>query len=262
MKTLYSMFLLSTLLAVSVFADTKIIAHRGFSSAVPENTLAAFRKAIDVGADYFELDVHRSRDGKLVVIHDGSVDRVSSNGMTGKVADMDFREIRKVRAGYPKRFGDRFEREGIPTLKRALRLARNKIRVCVEIKAPDIEAAVLKTIHDLNMEKQVIIFAFDYGVLKKIREMNADIALLYLRSVVDSTVIADADAIKAAAIGAGRPTDITPELLEKVHAQGMELWQWTVNEPAEMQRLLDIGIDGIITDHPDKALELRAAGAE
>ncbi|MBN2781577.1 MAG: hypothetical protein JXR21_06405, partial [Candidatus Marinimicrobia bacterium] len=71
------------LLAVFSFAETRIIAHRGFSSAAPENTLTAFKKAIESGADYFELDVHQSRDGKLVVIHDGTVDRVSSNGIRG-----------------------------------------------------------------------------------------------------------------------------------------------------------------------------------
>ncbi|MDD3966242.1 MAG: glycerophosphodiester phosphodiesterase family protein [Candidatus Marinimicrobia bacterium] len=262
MKRLYTLLLFNVILIVFICAETKIIAHRGFSSAAPENTQTAFREAITVGADYFELDVHQSRDGKLVVIHDGSVNRVSSNGMTGKIADMSFREIRKVRAGYSKKYGETFKNARIPTLKQALRLAKNKIRVCVEIKAPDIEAAVLKAVYDLKMEKQVIIFAFDYGVLKNMREMDKDIPLLYLRSVVDSTVIADATAIKAAAIGAGRPTAITAELLKEVHANDMELWQWTVNDPNDMQRLLDIGIDGIITDHPDKALTLRAARAK
>ncbi len=244
-------------MAVFSFAETRIIAHRGFSSAAPENTLAAFNKAIETGADYFELDVHQSRDGKLVVIHDGSVDRVSSNGMTGKIADMDFREIRRVRAGYPKKFGETYKNVRIPTLKQSLRAARGKIRVCVEVKAPDIEAAVLKTVRALNMEKDVIIFSFGYDILKTFRELDAEIPLLYLRSVVDSTVIADAAAIRATAIGAGRPTVITPEVLKSVRANGMELWQWTVNDPADMQRLLDLGVDGVITDRPDLALELR-----
>jgi len=250
-------FLLSTFLVVLSFAETRIIAHRGFSSAAPENTLAAFREAIAVGADYFELDVHQSRDGRLIVIHDATVNRVASGGEQGKVADMSLRELRKIRVGYPRRFEDNFPRERIPTLRRALRVAKGKISVCVEIKVEGIEEATMKTIRRLNMEDEVIIFSFHYSVLEKFRELDADIPLLYLRSVVDSTFIADAAAIRASAIGAGRPTKITAELLQTVHAKGMELWQWTINDPADMQHLLEVGADGIITDYPDVALELR-----
>lgn len=262
MKRFYSILLFSTLLIVFAFADTKIIAHRGFSSAAPENTLAAFREAIAVGADFFELDVRQSRDGKLVVIHDHALNRVSSAGDTGKVAEMTLRELRKARVGYSRRFKDQFKREGIPTLRRALYTAKNKIPVCVEIKVPDIEAAVLKTIYNLKMEKQVIIFAFDYEVLKKIRELDAEIPLLYLRGSVDRQTLDQAEEIQASAIGAGRATAITGELLAQMRAKGLELWQWTVNDIDEIQRLLDIGIDGIITDYPDRALELREAKSE
>jgi glycerophosphoryl diester phosphodiesterase len=258
MKRLCAIFLLSVLLPLLSFSETKIIAHRGFSSAAPENTLTAFRKAIAAGADYFELDVHQSRDGRLVVIHDGTVNRVASEGATGTVADMNYPELRKVRVGYSQRFEDKFSRERIPTLRRALRTAKGKIGVCVEIKVEGIEDATLKTIRRLKMGDEVIIFSFHYSVLEKFRELDADIPLLYLRSVVDSTVIANASAIGASAIGAGRATQITPALLKKVRENGMELWQWTVNDPADMEHLLKLGIDGIITDYPDKALELRA----
>ncbi len=250
-------FLLGTLLPALTFAETKIIAHRGFSSAAPENTLAAFREAIAVGADYFELDVHQSRDGHLMVIHDATVNRVASGGEQGKVADMTLRELRKIRAGYPRRFEDNFPQERIPTLRRALRTAKGKIKVCVEIKVEGIEEATMQIIRRLRMEDEVIIFSFHYSVLEKFRELDADIPLLYLRSVVDSTVIADAAAIRASAIGAGRPTKVTAELLQTVHAKGMELWQWTINDPTDMQYLLEVGADGIITDYPDVALELR-----
>ncbi|MBW6458637.1 MAG: hypothetical protein K0B52_05670, partial [FCB group bacterium] len=230
-KRFFYCLLLSTFLFVLSFGETKIIAHRGFSSAAPENTLAAFREAIAVGADYFELDVHQSRDGHLMVIHDATINRVASGGEQGKVADMSLRELRRIRVGYPRRFEDRFQRERIPTLRRALRLAKGKIKVCVEIKVEGIEEATMKNIRDLKMEDEVIIFSFNYSVLEKFRELDKDIPLLYLRSVVDSTVIADAAAIKASAIGASRPTKITPGLLQTVHSKGMELWQWTINDP-------------------------------
>jgi glycerophosphoryl diester phosphodiesterase len=246
------------------FAKTKIIAHRGFSAKAPENTIAAFKKAIRSGADYFELDVHKNADDSVVVIHDATIDRVASGGETGKVADMSFEQIRAVRMGYPEKFGKKFRREGIPTLKEALACARRnsmwrreKIKVCVEIKAPEVEASVMKTINDLRMNDQVIIFAFDYNVLKNIRELDPVIPVLYLRSVVNEETVQMVNAIKGTAIGAGLKTPLTTELLELAHANGIELWQWTVNKPEDMQSLLDIGADGIITNHPDVALKLR-----
>jgi glycerophosphoryl diester phosphodiesterase len=239
------------------FAETKIIAHRGFSAKAPENTIVAFKRAIRSGADYFELDVHRTADDSVVVNHDATIDRVASGGETGKVADMSFGQIRAVRVGYPEKFGKKFRREGIPTLKEALACAKGKIKICVEIKAPDVEASVMKTINDLQMNDQVIIFAFDYNVLKNIRALDPVIPVLYLRSVVNEETVQMVSAIKGTAIGAGLKTPLTTELLELAHAKGIELWQWTVNKPEDMQSLLDIGADGIITNHPDVALKLR-----
>lgn len=254
MRSLLLFFLLSGL----ILAETKIIAHRGFSAKAPENTLIAFKKAIRSGADYIELDVHKTADDSVVVIHDSSVDRVCSNGITGRIAEMSFKETRAVRMGYTEKFGKKFKRAGIPTLKEALSCAKGKIKVCIEIKADHVEAGVLKAVNDLNMNDEVIIFAFSYDVLKNIRALDPNIPILYLRSVVNEETINMVRDISGNAIGAGLKTPLTPELIDLAHANGIELWQWTVNKDEDMQHLLEISADGIITNHPDIALKLRS----
>ena len=103
-------FLLSILLLTGLLsqAQTKVAAHRGFSSIAPENTLIAFQKAIDIGADYFELDVHKTKDDSLVVIHDYDVNRTSSDGLKGKIAEMNYADLVKINVGAPKEFGDKY----------------------------------------------------------------------------------------------------------------------------------------------------------
>jgi glycerophosphoryl diester phosphodiesterase len=171
---------------------------------------------------------------------------------------MSFEETQNVRMGYPEKFGKKYKREGIPTLKEALNCAKGKIKVCIEIKVPNVETAVLKIVHDLKMNDEVIIFAFDFNVLEKTRALDPQIPILYLRSVVNEETIKMVTAISANAIGAGLKTPLTPELLGMAHENGIELWQWTVNKEDDMRQLLEIGADGIITNHPDVALELRS----
>jgi glycerophosphoryl diester phosphodiesterase len=110
----------------------KVIAHRGFSDIAPENTLISFQKAIETGVPYFELDVHQFKDGKLMVIHDYSVNRTSSNNKTGRVIEMTYVELQDVKVGYSKKFKSMYEDEKIPTLREALELAKGKIKVCIE----------------------------------------------------------------------------------------------------------------------------------
>lgn len=251
---------LVTVLALSSIitnAQTKIIAHRGFSGIAPENTLISFQKAIDCGADYFELDVHKTKDDSIIVIHDASVDRTSSNNMKGEVADMTYRELTEVRIGYSREFGDKYKDEKIPTLREALELARGKIKVCIEIKVYDIEKEVLKIVNDLGVNDDVIIFSFYYPVLDKIRQLDRNIRTLFLVNTADISIIDSAKVTRSNAIGVGHGTTVTAELIDTAHNHGMEVWKWTVNDEDEMQRLIDIGVDGLITDFPDKALKIR-----
>lgn len=237
-------------------AQTKIIAHRGFSSVAPENTISAFEKAIEVGADYFELDVHKTKDDSVVVIHDNSLKRTSSNGRIEKIEEVPYQELISAKVGYSEKFGDTFKEEKIPTLREALKVAKGKIKVCIEIKVYGVEESVLKTVNELNMNDEVIIFSFYYPVLAKIRQYDKEIPILYLKGNADEETMYYGEAIGANAIGVGRETEITKELLDMAHARDMEIWQWTVNEKEDIRKLIEVGIDGIITNFPDSALSI------
>lgn len=257
MKRLYTLLFSLILLSSVLSAETKIIAHRGFSAKAPENTLDAFKKAIHAEADYFELDVHKTADDSIVVIHDKTIDRVSAYDQSGTVAEMSYKQLSKINVGYPDKFLKRSQHQYVPTLKEALHCAKGKIKVCIEIKAHNIEADVLKAVNDLEMNDDVIIFSFYYDVLEKVRELDPEIPILYLRSLADEETVQMVNAISGQAIGAGLKTDITPEFLDYVHQHGIELWQWTVNKEEDMLKLLEAGADGIITNHPDQALKLK-----
>ena len=244
-------------ISTMVNAQTKIIAHRGFSGIAPENTLIAFQKAIESGADYFELDVHKSSDGHIFVIHDKSIKRTSSDNLEGNIDQMTCKEIKKLKVGYPKKFGNVYKDEKIPTLKKALKLAKGKIKVCIEIKVDGIEKEVFKIINDLKMNNEVIIFSFYDSVLTRIRQLDETIPILYLKDNANYTIIDYAKTINVNAIGVGYKTEITQGFLDLAHKSGIEVWKWTVNDESQMHELIDLGIDGIITNYPDKALAIK-----
>lgn len=255
--TLVNKFILVGALVLSSIlttAQTKIIAHRGFSNIAPENTLIAFQKAIESKADYFELDVHKTKDDSIVVIHDSSVDRTSSNDMKGEISELNYSDLNTVKVGYSTKFGDKYENERIPTLREALKLAQGKIKVCIEIKVYGAEEEILKIVNDLGINNEVIIFSFYYPVLAKIRQLDKNIPILFLIGTADKMTIDYAKVIESNAIGVGYGTTITKEYLDFAHSHGIEVWKWTVNDEAEMQQLIDIGIDGLITNFPDKAI--------
>ena len=235
-------------------AQTSIVAHRGFSSIAPENTLIAFEKAIECGADYFELDVQRSKDGSPMVIHDDTVDRTASDGSTGEVAALNDRALSAIHVGFSTQFGTAFSDEKVPTLREALELAKGRIGVCIEIKAPHVEAAVMQLVEELDMVDDVIVFSFDADILREIRKINSRVRTLFLKSDADPSTFEMASELQAQAIGVGGKTEITASFLEQARLSGLELWQWTVNDPQEMKRLIDLQIDGLITNHPDQAL--------
>ena len=245
-------FVLSSLLTN---AQTKIIAHRGFSGIAPENTLIAFQKAIDCKADYFELDVRKTKNDSIVVIHNSSVDKTSSNGFKGEISKLNYSDLRAVNVGYSRKFGDIYKNEKIPTLREALALAKEKIKVCIEIKVNGTEKAVLKIVNDLGVKEDVIIFSFKYPVLAKIRQLDTDIPILWLINKADNMTLENAIIIESNAIGVGPETTVTKEYLNFAHENNIEVWKWTVNKEDEMQRLIDLGLDGIITDFPDEALK-------
>lgn len=251
-------FFIYTLLFFTTMAQaqTKVIAHRGFSGIAPENTLAAFQKAIDHQFEYYELDIHKTKDDSLVVIHDASVNRTSSNGMKGKVAEMTYEELSKVRVGYSSKFGNEFKEEKIPTLREALAMSKGKIKVCVEVKVNGVEQEMLDIIGDLNMKDEVIIFSFYYQALEKVRQLDKEIPILFLIGAANEKAIDAAKTINAQAIGAGGGNPLTKEYIEKAHKRGLEVWRWTVDDEKIMKSLIEVGVDGIISNFPDRLAKL------
>ncbi|MFT7248490.1 MAG: glycerophosphoryl diester phosphodiesterase [Arcticibacterium sp.] len=249
---LVTIFTSSSILA---HAQTKIIAHRGFSNIAPENTLIAFQKAIECKADYFELDVHKTKDDSIMVIHDSSVDRTSSNHSKGKISELNYGDLAAFKVGYSKKFSSKYENEKIPTLREALELAKGKIKVCIEIKVYGVEKEVLKIVNDLGMNNDVIIFSFYYPVLAKIRKLDKNIPILYLIGEADKLTVDYAKLIEANAIGVGARTIVDKAFVNFAHSNDIELWKWTVDDDNEMQQLIDIGLDGLITNFPKKAVQ-------
>ncbi|NQX82773.1 MAG: glycerophosphodiester phosphodiesterase [Flavobacteriaceae bacterium] len=132
-------------------------------------------------------------------------------------------------------------------------LAKGKIKVCIEIKVYGIEEDVLKIINDLGMNEQVIIFSFYYPVISKIRKLDENTPILYLKGYADKNTIDYAKMINSKAIGVGSKTVITKDFIDLAHSHGIEVWKYTIDDEEKMQNLIDLKLDGLITNYPDKA---------
>lgn len=240
---------------------TLVIAHRGDSKNAPENTIAAFKRAMELGADGIELDVQLTKDGHLVVIHDETVDR-TTNG-EGFVKDFTLEEIKKLDAGI--KFGEKFAGERIPTLYEVFELIEDKdFLVNIEIKSgivlyPGIEEKLIKAIKEYNFEERVIISSFNHYSLRDVKKMapHLKIGLLYQCGLVEPWHMA----LRMEAYSL-HPFyfNIIPELVEGCKKNGVKLFPWTVDRKEDMERMLKAGVDGIITDDPETLINLVRKG--
>ena len=236
-----------------------VIAHRGFSGAAPENTLASFQKAIDVGSDMLELDIHLSKDREVVVIHDESLAK-TTNGQ-GRIADFTLSELKKLDAGF--RFGPQFSGERIPTLKEVLELAKGKILVNIEIKNPthgryfitELADRAWQEVNKAGMVHQVIFSSFNPAALERIREKipRSRVALLYHKPWESPREITGGDSY---AILNLRNIHLTKGKIAKIRQAGMQVNVYTVNPEKEMEQFVQWGVDGIITNHPDRLIKI------
>lgn len=206
-----------------------VIAHRGWSGRYPENTLAAIQAALRLGVDMVEIDVHETKDGQLVVFHDYRLDRIY--GVRKRVCD-----------------ARRSKLPDAPTLSQVLRTCRGKAKVLVEIKRAD-PVKVAREIERAGMEQQVIVFALSVPRLKQFATANPGIPrfALVVRQLPRSLPVT----VRGA--GASRQLITSRRVVENIHRRGWKLFVWTVNRPAEMRRLQAWGVDGLITNHPDRA---------
>ncbi|MCA9732818.1 MAG: T9SS type A sorting domain-containing protein [Deferribacteres bacterium] len=233
-------------------ASTAVISHRGAAGLAPENTLAACRKAIELGADYFEVDVRVSSDDSLLIMHDESIDR-TTNG-SGNIVALPYATLRRYDAG--SWFGSEFTGQQIPTLNEVLNLALNdpnKINVVIELKAntTTLVQRVIDAIQARNMQDQVVIASFNLDQISEAKSIDPSIPVM-LFATVTITQIKQVEAIGGEWLGTGG--GVTQALLDSTHARGMFMNKWTVNSAEEMRNLVAIGVDGITTDNPHTAI--------
>ena len=234
-----------------------IIAHRGASGYAPENTLEAFRLAMDMGADGFELDVHMSKDGQLVVIHDDTVDR-TTNG-TGLVKELTLSQLQDLDASNGM---EAYRGARIPTLGEVFDLVRDtKHIVNVEVKTddwfyPGIEEACLALAKEKGMEDRVIYSSFNHHTLIKLRELKPDARLGLLFGDIMFKPWEYAKQLPVDYLHPMKMNIHRPGFAEATYAAGYGINMWTINDRETMQLCLKHGT-GIITNYPDVAIALR-----
>lgn len=233
-----------------------VIAHRGASGYAPENTFAAFQLAVEQGADMVELDVHLSRDGEVVVIHDDRLERTTDgHGLVGAAT---LAELRRLDAGAWR--DARFAGQRIPTLDEVLAWARGRTRLAIEIKnGPNfyvrIEEKVAALLDRHAMLDQALVISFDHHALRRLRQIEPRITtgVLYAARPIDPVALASTS---GATVLEPHWSYVTAEDVQVAHAAGLRLAAWATSDPEVLRRLIACGVDGIATDHPDVLIGL------
>lgn len=215
------------------------IGHRGAKGHTAENTLASFQKAIDMGVDGIELDVHLSSDGKVVVIHDDTIDRTTSH--KGLVTDFSAVELEIL---------------GIPPLESVFDLTDKKCFINVELKTYETAAKVAEIIEFYVAEKgwdygQIIVSSFDWNALQQVHLLNENILIGVLTSTDLKLAMAFARFMKAYSIHPYYHL-LTAENVQQLQSKNFKVYPWTINEPEDIIFVKSLQVDGIITDFPER----------
>jgi glycerophosphoryl diester phosphodiesterase len=227
-----------------------VTAHRGLHQRAPENTAASIREAIAARADYAEIDVQLSKDGVLVVTHDSDFSRLA--GVAKKVWDLTYLEISAIPLGA--KAAPEFRNEPAPSFDEILAVARDKIRLNIELKyygghQPRLAERVVEALRARQMTNQVIVQCLEYEPLLDLRRLAPEIPVGYLMSV------------NATHPGRLQVSFLSTELkrvtgafVQAAHRRGQRVHVWTVDTPANMERMIDLGVDDLITNEPVEAL--------
>jgi glycerophosphoryl diester phosphodiesterase len=236
-----------------------VVGHRGASGHAPENTMAAFRRAVELGARFIETDLHITRDARLVAIHDSTLER-TTNGR-GAVKDFTFYELRQLDAG--SWFHADFRGERIPSIEEVIAFARETdIGLFLEIK-PDapwgIEHGLLSLLRGSGESHRVVVLSFSTGILRNVRRLdNTQVTGLLVDAVPNGGV--DALIERARETGARqiapRGDVLSAEIIQQARQHDLQVICWTVNEPADMRSAAAAGVDGIMTDYPDRLMQV------
>ena len=222
------------------------IAHRGASGYCPENTLAAFRRAVELGADMIELDVHLTGDWKVAVIHDATVDRTT--GDSGRVSEMTLERIQKLDAGNGER---------IPSLDQVLKQVGSRCCVNVELKGQGAAAPVAEILDRFVRGTGVpwenfVVSSFDHAQLAALRKIEPRLRLAPLfEKELPEDFVRIAHGLSAWSVNLNSES-VTPEIVERCHREGILVLVYTVNEAGEIAKMKRMGVDGIIGNYPDR----------
>ncbi len=219
-----------------------VIGHKGASTIAPENTLKAFKKAIELKADYIEFDIHYTLDNEIIIHHDA--DTLSTTGVLKTIKDTSLEELKKLNAG---------EGEQIPILRELIKISKGKIKLQPEIKAPGLVYDLVNILRKNNLIESSIVSCFEIIELLKIKEIEAKLKLGYLipkalikfqpiKQYIKRAVVNEFYAIHPYHMA------VNKKLVEFTHERGLKINVWTVNEEEIMKRLIDLGVDGIFTD--------------
>jgi glycerophosphoryl diester phosphodiesterase len=227
--------------------------------------MAAFRKAVESGAGFIETDLQLSRDARLVALHDDTLERTTSG--QGPVSSRTLEELRRLDAGSwfrasPHEAAPPFAGERIPTIEEILALGReHEIGLHLEVKATGpsgVEHAIVGALRASDEIARSVVLSFASGILKRVRQLEPLVMTGFLFSDRSSAAVATAVDVGARQL-LPRTDRITRELVAEAHAHDLKVVAWTANAPEEMQKLISAGVDGIITDYPDRLVELLRA---
>ena len=227
-----------------------IFAHRGASNLAPENTLKAFKKAIELKADYIEFDAHQSKDGEIVIIHDANTFRTT--GHSGIIEKMTLEELKELDCG---------DGEKIPTLEELVKLAKGKIGLNCEIKAKSMAQKIIKIIREADLFESTIISSFKHKELLKIKNLEPRLKIASLNPtrtgwVLDwfsrKKMIKTAEENKFYAINPLYLV-VNKKFIYKAHIKNIKVYPWTVDSITAIENLIKMGVDGIITNDIVKA---------
>ncbi|MEQ9402882.1 MAG: glycerophosphodiester phosphodiesterase family protein [Cyclobacteriaceae bacterium] len=274
---MYRNFFASTSIDRLEGKEFQIIAHKGASGLAPENTMAAFEKALELGVDQIELDVRHTHDEEIVVFHDQRLDRVTrdslGNSVTGDVHDYTLAEIKQFEVG--SWFDSKYSNEKIPTLKEVLDFVNGRCKVLIEIKHMDhphyhdfAEKLVDVVMAEENGEDWIILQSYEPQYLDEVHELDsliqtkaliigedsAPLIAFYIETRMHMGRAKEGNRMKA--INPEWKT-LSPRRVFQMHAQGFEVHAYPVNTRDDMIKMLNAGVDGIITDFPDRALQIR-----
>ena len=234
--------------------NTYVIAHRGAHNGIPENTLAAYQKAIDLGCDYVEIDIRKTKDGRFVSVHNETIDAYTRGEVTGKVSDFTLGELKQLNIG--KRVGPAWENERIPTFEEILELCKGQIGIYLDLKEPDVKAQI-EIIRSYGMERDIIWYipASYMEVIMEVKK-NCYQCLVMPDPGEEKNIIKVIEQAQPKVLATDMG-ELSETFVNTAHQYGSKVFTDDQNASIEeWEQILKWGTDGIQTDQPKKLIEL------